>query len=177
MSSRIVHAPVVLAFIILAGCRIEPTPRVDADDPANVARAEIELTLRNYQEALVDGDPRRAAAVFTPGAQVYLPDAPAINGRGPIDQALVEQFATERIIDIVMEFDAIDVGTGVASQFGTVRQRVRNAEGAEHRIDGRFAIRWIRAADTSWRIDRLLINHAAADSVVQDQDQTPPPRS
>lgn len=170
MCSRSVKAGAVLAFITLAGCRVEPTPRVDADDPANVARAEIELRLRNYQESLVAGDARGAAALFTPGARLYLPDSPAIVGRGQIDQALTEQFATHRIVDIVMEFDATDVASGVASQFGTVRQRVRDPDGAEHEIDGRFAIRWIRAADAAWRIDRLLVNYAVPDSAVQDPD-------
>lgn len=174
MSSRIVSAAVVLACTALAACRIEPTPRVDGDDPANVARAEIELSLRNYEESLIDGDARRAAALFMPGAQLYLPETPGITGRGEIDRALAERMLDERIIDIDMQFESIDVAAGVASQFGTLQQRVRDAEGAEHDVNGRFAIRWVRAADSAWRIDRLLLNYAAADSVAQDTSTMSP---
>jgi ketosteroid isomerase-like protein len=163
VSIRISNAFVMLALVVAVSCRIEPTPGVDADDPANVARAEIELTLRNYQEFVIAGDARRAAALFTPGAHLYLPDAPAITGRGAIDSTMADQFARESVIDMAIDFDAIDVGTGAAHQFGTMHQRIRDAEGEERQIDGRFAIRWLRAADSAWRIDRLLVNHAPAE--------------
>ncbi|HSK20759.1 MAG TPA: DUF4440 domain-containing protein [Longimicrobiales bacterium] len=156
------------AIVAAAGCRIEQTPRVDADDPVNVARAEIELTLREYEESLSAGDARGAAAVFTPGAQLYLPGADAINGRGEIDRAFAERFADGRIVDMTLDHEGIDVGVGVAHQFGTMRQRVREEEGGEHDIDGRFAIRWVRAGDSVWRIDRLLVHHAPSDSVPAD---------
>ena len=157
-----------------AGCRIERTPRADADDPANVAREEIELTLREYEESLSAGDARRAAAVFTPGAELHLPGADPIIGRGDIDRALAERFADGRIIDVTLTHDGIDVGIGVAHQFGTLRQRVRSEEAGEQEIDGRFAIRWVRAGDSVWRIDRLLVNRAAADSIPPDSTATMP---
>jgi uncharacterized protein (TIGR02246 family) len=164
VSIRVSNTVVVLALIVLAACRIEPTPRGDPDAPASIVRAEIELTLRNYQEAMIEGDARRVAAVFTPGAHVYLPGAAALTGRGEIDRALSDRFADERIIDMVMEFDRIDVGTGFAHQFGTLHQRIRSADGEEREIDGRFAMRWVRAADSAWRIDRLLVHHSPSDS-------------
>lgn len=160
MSLRLRNAVVVLALVAVTACRIERTPRVAADDPANVARAEIDLTLRNYQEALLDGDARAAAAVFTPGAHVYLPETPAIVGRGEIDRLFSEGLSGESITAMQLQLDAMDVGAGVAHQFGTMLQRFRDSDGAEHEIEGRFAIRWVRAADSVWRIDRLLINHA-----------------
>jgi uncharacterized protein (TIGR02246 family) len=162
----------MLVLIAAAGCRIEQTPRVDADDPANVAREEIELTLREYEESLSAGDARRVAAVFTPGAQLYLPGADAISGRGEIDRAFAERFADGRIVDMALDHEVIDVGIGVAHQFGTMRQRMRDEEGGEQDIDGRFAIRWVRAGDSVWRIDRLLVHHAPADSVPADSADT-----
>jgi hypothetical protein len=32
-------------------------------------------------------------------------------------------------------------------------------------ISGRFAIRWVRSAESTWRIERFLMNEAPADSV------------
>lgn len=164
MSIRVTRVLVLLALVAASACRIERTPRVEADSPATVARAEIELTLRNYREALLEGDARSAASVFTPGAQVYLPDMPVIAGRGAIDRIFADGFAGESIIAMDMQLDGIDLGNGVANQFGTMSQRFRDADGAEHGIEGRFAIRWIRAADSAWRIDRLIVNHAPTDS-------------
>lgn len=164
MSLRVTNAVVMLALVVTTACRIERTPRAQADDPANVARAEIELTLRNYQEALLEGDARSAAGVFTPGAHIYLPETPAIVGRGEIDSLFASGFAGESMIDMQMRLDAFDIGSGVAHQFGTMTQRFRDRDGAEHEIEGRFAIRWVRAADSVWRIDRLLINQARPDS-------------
>lgn len=166
MSLRLRNAVVMLALVAATACRIERTPRADRADPANVARAEIELTLRNYQEALLAGDARGAAAVFTPGAHVYLPERPVIVGRGEIDRLFTDGFAGENIIDMDMQLDAIDIGTGVAHQFGMMRQHFRDTDGAERRIEGRFAIRWVRAADSAWRIDRLLVNQGRPDSIV-----------
>jgi ketosteroid isomerase-like protein len=164
VSIRVTRVVMLLALVAVSACRIERTPRVEADSPATVARAEIELTLRNYQEALLAGDARSAAAVFTPGAQVYLPDTPVIAGRGAIDRIFADGFAGESIIAMEMQLESIDLGTGVANQFGTMSQRFRDADGAEQEIEGRFAIRWVRAADSAWRIDRLIVNHAPADS-------------
>ncbi|MGH7448174.1 MAG: hypothetical protein ACRELT_11470, partial [Longimicrobiales bacterium] len=65
--------------------------------------------------------------------------------------------------------EQIDVGAGVAHQFGRFQQRVRDPDGVEREIDARFAIRWIRSSDAAWRIDRLLVNHAPADSTVSPQ--------
>lgn len=155
----------LLALVLGAtACRVERTPRVERDDPAAVARDEIELTLRNYQEALLDGNARAAASVFTPGAQVYLPETPVIAGRGEIDRLFAGGLAGESIVEMEMQLAGIDVGNGVAHQFGTMHQRFRDTDGDEHEIEGRFAIRWVRAADSAWRIDRLIINHAPADS-------------
>jgi ketosteroid isomerase-like protein len=164
VSIRVANALVLVALVAATACRIERTPRVEADSPATVARAEIELTLRNYQEALLAGDARSAASVFTPGAHVYLPDTPVIAGRGAIDRIFADGFAGESIIDMDMQLESLDLGTRVANQFGTMRQRFRDPDGAEHAIEGRFAIRWVRAADSAWRIDRLIVNHAPADS-------------
>ncbi|HEX2168581.1 MAG TPA: nuclear transport factor 2 family protein [Longimicrobiales bacterium] len=163
MSIRFSRALLILV-LAAAACRIERTPRVERDDPANVARDEIELTLRNYQEALLEGDARSAAAVFTPGAQVYLPETPVIAGRGEIDRLFANGMAGESIVEMDMQLGDIDVGNGVAHQFGMLEQTFRDVEGDEHDIAGRFAIRWVRAADSAWRIDRLIINHAPMDS-------------
>ena len=163
MSLRLRNAVVMLALVAVTACRIERTPRVASDDPANVARAEIELTLRNYQEALIEGDARAAAAVFTPGAHVYLPETPSIIGRGEIDRLFSEGLSGESITEMELQLEGIDIGAGVAHQFGTMLQQFRDSAGMEHEIEGRFAIRWVRAADSVWRIDRLLINHARPD--------------
>lgn len=162
MTSRATLAVLVLMAATVTACRIERTPRADPDDPANVARAEIELSLRNFQEALVAGDARAAAAVFTPDAHLYMPDAPAVTGRGEIDAAVARRFAAESILEMDMRHDRIDVAGGVAHLFGTMHQRVRDPGGAERDQLGRFATRWVRAADSAWRIDRLLVNYAPA---------------
>lgn len=164
MSNRISNAVVLLAIVTATACRIERTPRVDAADPTNVARAEIELTLRSYEEALVQGDARAAAAVFTPGAHMYLPDTPDIMGRGEIDRTITNRLADAEILAMQMEYDAIEVDAGVAHQFGRFHQRLRDPAGDEQEVDGRFAIRWIRSADASWRIERMLLNHSSGDS-------------
>lgn len=169
MSLRLSTAAVLLGCISLTGCRIERTPRPGDADPVSVARAAIDLTLRNYQEALLAGDARRAAAVFVIGAQLYLPDTADIRGRGEIDHAMANRFASGRVIGMAMESDEIDVGAGIANQFGRYRQQVRDSAGVEHEINGRFAVRWVRAADSAWRIERLLLNRAPTDSAALAQ--------
>lgn len=170
MSMRRWNAVVVMmALVGASACRIERTPRAEASDPQSVARAEIELTLRTYQEALLASDARQAAAVFTPTAHVYLPDTPEIHGRGLIDEFMANRFANETVEDMILQLDQIDVGAGVAHQFGQFQQRVRDPDGVEREIDARFAIRWVRASDAAWRIDRLLVNHAPVDSTVSPQ--------
>ena len=164
MSLRLSTAAVLLGCISLTACRIERTPRPDEADPANVARAGIEPTLRNYQDALLAGDARRAAAVFTIGALLHLPDTADILGRGAIDEAMANRFASGRVIGMAMESDEIDVSAGIANQFGRFRQQVRDSVGVDHEINGRFAARWVRAADSAWQIERLLLNRAPADS-------------
>ena len=164
MSLRSSTAVILVALASLTACRIERTPRPDDADPINVARAEIELTLRNYQEAMLAGDARRAAAVFAVSAHLLLPDTADIQGRGAIDQAMLSRFAGGRVVDMTMESGEIDVTAGIANQFGRYHQTVRDSAGEEHEINGRFAIRWIRAADSAWRIERLLLNHAPSDS-------------
>lgn len=166
---RIRRAVVFLALVGATACKIERTPRADPGEPVTVARAEIVLTLRDYQEALLAADPRRAAAVFTPTAQLFLPDMPEIHGRGSIDEWLADRFANERVVEIDMELHEIDVAAGVAHQFGRFQQRVRHTQGDEQEIDGRFAIRWIRAADAAWRIERLMLNYAPGDSAATPQ--------
>jgi ketosteroid isomerase-like protein len=169
VSFRLSTAAVLLGCVSLTACRIERTPRPDEADPASVARAEIELTLRNYQEALLAGDARRVAAVFTIGAQLHLPDTADIRGRGEIDRAMANRFASGRIIGMAMESDEIDVGAGIANHFGRYRQQVRDSADVEHEINGRFAARWVRAADSAWRIERLLLNRAPPDSAASAQ--------
>jgi ketosteroid isomerase-like protein len=169
VSLRLSTAAVLLGCISLAACRIERTPRPAGADPVSVARAEIDLTLRTYQEALLAGDARRAAAVFAIGAQLYLPDTADIRGRGEIDQAMANRFASGRVIGMAMESDEIDVGAGIANQFGRYRQQVRDSAGVEHEVNGRFAVRWVRAADSAWRIERLLLNRAPTDSAALAQ--------
>lgn len=169
MSLRVSTAALLLGCIYLIACRVERTPRPDEADPANVARAEIELTLRNYQEALLAGDARRAAAVFAIGAQLYLPDTADIRGRGEIDQAMADRFAGGHVMGMAIESEEIDVGAGIANQFGRYRQQVRDSAGVEHEINGRFAARWIRASDSAWRIERLLLNRVPTDSAALAQ--------
>jgi hypothetical protein len=77
---------------------------------------------------------------------------------------MLSRFAGGRVVDMTMESGEIDVTVGVANQFGRYHQTVRDSAGGEHEINGRFAIRWIRAADSAWRIERLLLNHAPSDS-------------
>ena len=175
MTSRASLVVMVLVAVALTGCRIERTPRADPDDPANVARAEIELTLRNFQEALIAGNARAAAAMFTPDARLHMPDAPAVTGRGAIDAAVANRFAGESVIEMDMQHDRIDVAGGVAHLFGTMHQLVRDSSGDEHELDGRFATRWVRASDSAWRIDRLLVNYAPpADTSGADSAATSP---
>jgi ketosteroid isomerase-like protein len=161
---------VVAALVMATGCRIERTPQSDPADPANVARAEIEITLREYRAALAAGDMRRAAAVFTPAAHLHLPDVPDIRGRGEIDEALTARFAHDSIVGMDMQFEGIDVDGGTAHQFGTFHQTLRDTAGVERTLDGHFAIRWVRAGDSVWRIERMLLQHApaAADSAANE---------
>lgn len=164
MSKRLSNVWLLMAVTVAAGCEIERTPRVAADDPANVARDEIELTLRNFQAALIEADARRAAGFFTTDAHLYLPDSPTISGRGAIDHAFAERFEDERPIDVAMDLERTDVAAGVAHQFGTLLERVRDADDGERTLHGRVAIRWVRTADSEWRINRLMMNYAPVDS-------------
>lgn len=155
------------ALLLLVGssaCTVERTPTTELPDPESVSRAEIAATLHNYTQAMLEGDPRRVASFFTPTAHLYLPDVPDIVGRGPIDEIMTATFAGGRVIDVALETELIDIGTGIAHQFGTIRQRVRDAEGSERTLHGRFVIRWVKGAESSWRIEHFMLNDAPADT-------------
>lgn len=153
-----------LLLLLITACTIERTPQTELPDPESVSRTEIAATLHNYTQAMLEGDPRRIASFFTPTAHLYLPDVPDIVGRGPIDEIMTATFADGRVVNVEMDTELIDIGTGIAHQFGTIEQRVRDAEGSERTLRGRFVIRWVKGPESSWRIEHFMLNDAPVDS-------------
>ncbi|HEX6135648.1 MAG TPA: nuclear transport factor 2 family protein, partial [Longimicrobiales bacterium] len=139
------------------------TPRAGLADPTGVARTEINTMLAGYRAALLEGEPRRVAAFFAPGARLYLPDTPDIHGRGDIDAAYAGMFENARVADIELQSDDIDVVAEIAYQFGSFTQQLLRNDTTEH-VAGRFVIRWVRGPETTWQIERMLINHLPVDS-------------
>lgn len=164
MRVRTLNTAVLLLLAASTACTIERTPREELPDPESVARAEISATLHNYTQAMLEGDPRRIASFFTPTAHLYLPDVPAIVGRGPIDEIMTATFADGRVVDVALDTELIDIGTDIAHQFGTIEQRVRDDEGSERTLRGRFVIRWLKGPESSWRIEHFMLNDAPADT-------------
>jgi ketosteroid isomerase-like protein len=162
--TRTLNTSALLLIAVSTACTVERTPTTELPDPESVSRAEIAATLHNYTRAMVEGDPRRVASFFTPTAHLYLPDVPDIVGRGPIDQIMTATFADGRVIDVALDTELIDIGTGIAHQFGSIQQRVRDADGGERTLRGRFVIRWLKGAESSWRIEHFMLNDAPPDT-------------
>ncbi|HEX6307561.1 MAG TPA: nuclear transport factor 2 family protein [Longimicrobiales bacterium] len=159
----------LLLLATLTACRIERTPRAGLADPTGVARAEINAMLLGFREAMLAGDARRVAAFFTAGARLYLPDTPDIRSRGDIDGAYAAAFDSARIVDIEVQSDDIDVLAEIAYQIGSFRQRLIRNDTTEERA-GRFVIRWVRGPETTWQIERMLVNQYPVDSATVAPD-------
>jgi uncharacterized protein (TIGR02246 family) len=150
----------LLPLLLLAACRLEPNPRPTTLNVDSAARADIRSTMDGYREALLQNDARAVAAFFTVDARVHEPDAPDIVGSTGIREALQHFFAQgNRITDITIESESIDVDGPLAWDIGTYEESFRAAAGEDVTIRGRYVIRWRRGEEARWRIDRFMVNH------------------
>lgn len=150
----------LLSTVLLSACRLEPNPRPATLNVDSAARADIRATMDAYREAMLQNDARAIAAFYTADARLHEPDAPDIAGNTAIRDAMQHFFAQgNRITDVRVDSETVDVDGPVAWEMGTYEERIRAASGDDHVVRGRYMIRWRRGEEARWRIDRFMVNH------------------
>jgi uncharacterized protein (TIGR02246 family) len=148
---------VLIGMVGVAACRIQEVPRTGRVDPAEIAQEEIDATRDVYRQALLDGDAKGVADVFTRDGTLSEPDLPDAAGSDAIEDAMRRFFDRVVVTDLLLEPDARDVAIGgVAFELGRFEQTVQGAEHPPAMLRGRYAIRWVRGANGDWLISHKM---------------------
>ena len=141
---------VVAASIVASACAHRAGARgtSDADVRAAVAAGNTE-----FARALVAGDARAMAAVFTDDGEVI----PAmqrgfVSGRTEIEAYNARRLEARRYLDVVITTVQLGVSGDVAWETGTSRITLQQGESAPVTVTGRYLAVWKREPDGRWRI-------------------------
>lgn len=120
----------------------------EADVRAAVAAANAE-----YARALVAGDARAMAAVFTEdGELIPARQRGFVSGRAEIEAYNARHLGSRRYLDVVITTVHLEVSGDVAWEAGTSRVTVQQGEHAPVTVTGRYLAVWRRDPDGAWRI-------------------------
>jgi uncharacterized protein (TIGR02246 family) len=120
----------------------------DADVRAAIAAANAE-----FGRALVAGDARAMAAVFTEDGEVIPAMQPGfVSGRAEIEAYNAGRLEARRYLDVVITTVNLGVSGDVAWETGTSRVTLQQGESAPVTVTGRYLAVWKRGPDGRWRI-------------------------
>jgi uncharacterized protein (TIGR02246 family) len=120
----------------------------DADVRAAIAAVNAE-----FARALVAGDARAMAAVFTEDGEV-IPTMQRgfVSGRTEIEAYNARRLTTSRYLDVVMTTLHLEVSGDLAWETGTSRVTMLHGKSAPVTVSGRYLAVWKRDPDGRWRI-------------------------
>jgi uncharacterized protein (TIGR02246 family) len=141
---------VVAVSIAASACAHWPGARSasDADVRAAIAAANAE-----FARALVAGDARAMAAVFTDDGEII----PAmqrgfVSGRAEIEAYNARRLEASRYLDAVITTVQLEVSGDLAWETGTSRVTIQQGKSAPVTVTGRYLAVWKREPDGRWRI-------------------------
>lgn len=127
-----------------AGARGKP----DAEVLAAIAAANAE-----FAQALVAGDARAMAAVFTEDGEVIPPmQRGFVSGRAEIEAYNAARLQGRRYLDVAIATVHLEVSGDVAWETGTSRATMQQGKLAPVTVTGRYLAVWRRGPDGRWRI-------------------------
>jgi len=122
--------------------------RSEADVRAAIAAANGE-----FARALVAGDARAMAAVFTEDGEVVpTTQRGFVSGRAEIEAYYARRLEARRYLDVAITTVKLGVSGDVAWETGTSRVALQQGEGAPVTVTGRHVAVWKRERDGRWRI-------------------------
>lgn len=142
MTARRCVALLVLALVAAPAAAQESSER------------EAAVALERYADLLQRQDAPGVALSFEPdGSMAHEGGAPIV-GRAAI-RALLDSFASYKILAHVMVVSSVFVTPEQLTQSGTYAQTVRTPEGQTLRVSGTFVAAWRRQADGQWLLRSL----------------------
>ncbi len=155
MAQRCVRTPRSRAAILLlslVACAHAPAASAP-EDPAAPVRAAITAANAEYAQALLRGDAKAMAAIFTEDGEIIPSNERGfVSGRDAIEAYQARRLEGRRYLEV--ELTTVDVGISgdVAWETGVTRATIQQPQGAPVAVTGRYLAVWKRGADGTWRI-------------------------
>ncbi|ACL65006.1 conserved hypothetical protein [Anaeromyxobacter dehalogenans 2CP-1] len=148
--ANLARALLVAAALGASACAHSPGGRAEPDAEL---RAAIAAANDAFVRALVAGDARAMAAVFTEDALVI----PAmqrgfVSGRGELEAYDARRVRALRYLEATITTVQLEVSGDLAWEAGTNRLLVQQGDRAPMTVTGRYLAVWRRGKDGRWRI-------------------------
>lgn len=143
--------PLVVAVSFVASACAHGTGARGAPDAK--ARAAIEAANAEFARALVAGDARAMAAVFTEDGEL-IPEMQrgSVSGRAELEAYNAARLQARRYLDVVITTVHLEVSGELAWETGTSRVTMQQGKLAPVTVTGRYLAVWRRDHDGRWRI-------------------------
>jgi len=140
----------LVASVVASACAHSPGARGTSDADVRAAIAEVNA---EFARALVAGDARAIAAVFTEDAEVIpVTQRGFVSGRTEIESYNARRLTAGRYLDVVITTVQLGVSGDLAWETGTSRVTVQHGKSGPVTVTGRYLAVWRREADGRWRI-------------------------
>jgi hypothetical protein len=152
-----VRINLILAVLLVAGCKIERTPQ-QRQTTSELARESITRARGALATAMIKHDANAVAALFAPNGVMVRALAPDITSPGEVQRHLVSFYRDTTVTWFAFASDNLDlVSGGGAFETGVYEQTVVTEDNIENKTTGRYAIRWSVGPEATHRIDRLML--------------------
>jgi uncharacterized protein (TIGR02246 family) len=120
-------------------------------------RAAIAAGNAEFARALVAGDPRAMAAVFTEDGEI-VPESQRgfVSGRADLEAYFAGRLEARRYLDVQITTVHLGASGDIAWETGTSRVTLQQRQGAPVTVAGRYLAVWRRGTDARWRIQADL---------------------
>jgi hypothetical protein len=147
----------LLVALLLSGCKIERTPQL-RQTASELARESIARARAGIATAMIKHDANAIASLFAPTGVLVRPLAADITSPGAVQRHLLSFYRDTTVTWFAFASDQVDLLTGGgAFEMGLYEQTVVTEDNIENKTTGRYAIRWARGPEASYRIERLVL--------------------
>lgn len=120
-------------------------------------RAAIAAGNAEFARALVAGDPKAMATVFTEDGEIISASQQGfVSGRAEIEAYSARRLEARRYVDVTITTVRLEVSGDLAWETGTNRFTLQQGQGPPVTVTGRYLAVWRRGADARWRIQADL---------------------
>jgi uncharacterized protein (TIGR02246 family) len=142
---------VVAALTLVSGCAHSAGSRREAETAE--VRAAIAEANTEFAQALLRGDARGMAAVFTEDGEIIPSTQPGfVSGRAEIEAYQANRLQALRYLDVAITTLDLGVSGDLAWETGTNRVTIKQGESPPVTVTGRYLAVWKREPDGRWRI-------------------------